>query len=117
MLGGLTPSRVLGANDRIRIGTLGTGERCKVLMRAFKEEPSVRIGRLCGRLWRAADQGLKLCAPEAKDYVDYRDVLDRKDIDAVIIGSPDHWHIPMLHGCHAGRQGCLCGKAHHALRG
>jgi len=96
MLGGLAPSRVLGANDRIRIGTLGTGERCKVLMSHFKDEPGVELVAVSDVYGPRRDQGLKLCVPDAKAYIDYREVLDRKDIDAVIIGSPDHWHIPML---------------------
>ena len=96
MMGGLTPSRVLGANDRIRVGTLGTGERCKVLMRAFKQDPSVDLVACADVYGGRRDQGLKLCPPEAKGYNDYRAVLDRKDIDVVIIGSPDHWHIPMV---------------------
>jgi predicted dehydrogenase len=96
MMGGLTPARALGANDRIRVGTLGTGERCKVLMRAFKEDPSVDLVACADVYGVRRDQGLKLCPPEAKGYNDYRAVLDRKDIDVVIIGSPDHWHIPMV---------------------
>lgn len=96
VFGGLTPAGVLGANDRIRIGTLGTGERCKVLMKAFNEDPSVQIVAVSDVYGPRADQGLKLCVPEARNYVDYRELLDRKDIDAVIIGSPDHWHVPML---------------------
>lgn len=96
VLGGLAPVRVLGANDRIRIGTLGTGKRCQYLMKHFKDEPSVDLVAVCDTYGPRREDGLKLCAPSAKAYVDYREVLDFKDLDAVIIGSPDHWHTPML---------------------
>jgi predicted dehydrogenase len=65
-------------------------------MRNFKEDPSVELVAVSDVYGPRRDQGMKLCVPDAKAYIDYREVLDRKDIDAVIIGSPDHWHIPML---------------------
>jgi predicted dehydrogenase len=94
--GGLMPARVLGANDKIRVGVLGTGERAQYLMSLFKEIPSVELVAVCDVYALRRAEALKIAGPNAQSYVDYREVLDRKDVDAVIIGSPDHWHKQML---------------------
>ena len=44
---------------------------------------------------RGASAAKEKFAPGGKDYLDYREVLGRNDIDAVVIGAPDHWHVPM----------------------
>ncbi|MBI3471048.1 MAG: Gfo/Idh/MocA family oxidoreductase, partial [Candidatus Solibacter usitatus] len=87
--------RVLGANDRIRIGLIGTGGRCMYLAGLTKAMDGTEMAAACDvyeprRLEAAAKMG-----PQCKPAADYRAVLDRADIDAVIIGSPDHWHVPM----------------------
>ena len=52
---------------------------------------------------RLADR-LKEAGPDAVPYRDYRYILDRKDIDALVIGSPDHWHgVQTVHGAEAGK--------------
>ncbi len=95
-LGGLAPSRVLGANDKIRLGILGTGERAQYVASLFKKHPDVEIVAVCDVYALRRAEGLKLGGPSAQAHLDYREVLDRKDVDAVLIGSPDHWHKQML---------------------
>ncbi len=95
-VGGLTPARLLGANERIRMGVLGTGERAQYLMTLFKDAPSTEVVAVCDVYESRREAGLKIAGPDAKAHVDYREVLDRKDVDGVIIGSPDHWHKSML---------------------
>ncbi len=96
MLGGLAPARALGANDRIRIGVLGTGERARYLMSIFRREPSVELAAICDVYVPHLKRAAELAAPKARATNDYRLVLEDKDIDAVIIGAPDHWHKTML---------------------
>jgi len=104
VFGGLAPARVLGANDKVRIGAMGTGERCQYLMRLFKRNPSVDLVAVCDVYGPRRDKALEIAGEDAKSYLDYHELLDRKDIDAVIIGSPDHWHKQMLiDALHAGK--------------
>lgn len=90
----LSYSNVLGANDRIRLGAIGTGGRCRSLMGNAKKNPDVTFTAICDvyspRMGDAVEH-----APDAKQYGDYRALLDDKTVDAVIIGSPDHWHAKM----------------------
>lgn len=96
VLGGLTPARVLGANDKIRVGVLGSGQRAQYLMTLFGQQPDVDIVAVCDVYGPHRDAALKLAAPSATATLDYREVLARKDVDAVVIGAPDHWHKQML---------------------
>jgi predicted dehydrogenase len=65
-------------------------------MQLFNKLPSNEIVAVCDVYEPHRAEALKRAAPGAKAYLDYREVLDRKDIDAVLIGSPDHWHKQML---------------------
>jgi predicted dehydrogenase len=104
VLGGLTPARVLGANDKIRVGVLGSGERAQYLMKLFGRQPEVEIVAVCDVYGPHREEALKLASPSAAGTIDYRQVLDRKDVDAVVIGAPDHWHKQMLvDAVHAGK--------------
>ncbi len=94
--GGLPATRGLGANEKIRVGVLGSGQRAQYLMTLFKKSPEVEIVAVCDVYEPHREKALSILGPEAKGYLDYREVLDRKDLDAVIIGSPDHWHKLML---------------------
>ena len=95
-LGGLAPARVLGANDRIRVGVLGSGHRAQYLASIFVKQPSVEIVTVCDVYGPNRRAGLKIAGAKAIGAADYRTVLERKDIDAVVIGAPDHWHKQML---------------------
>jgi len=91
----LSQRRVLGANERIRIGGIGLGGRCRYLLNLARQEPGVEIVALCDVYEPRLEEARAKIAPTAELYVDYRRLLERNDVDAVIIGSPDHWHVPM----------------------
>src|SRR6476646_2300434 len=85
----LSQSRVLGANNRIRIGAIGTGHRCRYLLQVVNKVGDAYLPNM--------DEAKEKSAPRAYTYADDRKLLDRKDLDAVVIGAPDHWHVHMLH--------------------
>lgn len=87
--------RILGANDRIRIGVIGTGGRGQLLMGLFKQCPEAEMVAVCDVYEPRRTQAKEKYAPAAKEYGDYRRVLEQKDIDAVVIAPPDHWHTLM----------------------
>jgi predicted dehydrogenase len=96
LLAAVSASRVLGANDRIRLGAIGVGGRgASDLGIAAKAENTEVMAVADVYAPRLAEIKAKF-APNGQGYKDYRELLDRKDIDAVIIGSPDHWHVPMI---------------------
>ena len=93
-----TRGRILGANDRINTAVIGLGGRGSYLLRMALhragEKNDVAVVALCdvyqARLSRAAQK-----ATDAKQYTHHQELLDRKDIDAVMIATPDHWHAPI----------------------
>jgi predicted dehydrogenase len=89
----LAASRVLGANDRLRIGFIGCGGQGTSHMnavRGIKDSENVEIAAVCDVFDHRAERAAALTG--AKSYRDYRRVFDNKDIDAVLIATPDHWH-------------------------
>jgi hypothetical protein len=96
--------KTAGANDAIVLGFIGVGGMGTGLLRIFKGFSDVRVAAVCdvyephGLRAREAADG----APEL--YADFRRVLDRKDIDAVVVATPDHWHaIVSILACQAGK--------------
>jgi predicted dehydrogenase len=97
----LRPERIWGANDRLRVAMLGAGRR-GLLGEAllFAKESNVDIAVVCDP-WRqrreAAGARIQNTLGTTPEFaVHYEDVLARKDIDAVIIGTPDHQHCTQL---------------------
>ena len=88
--------RILGANDRIRIGAIGTGQRGQTLLGLLNRIGSNEIVALCDVYKPHLATTRAAHAPNAQEYVDHRELLDRKDVDAVVIATPDHWHVPIL---------------------
>lgn len=96
--------RAAAANDTLNIGCIGTGGRCRHLMGALVKVPNVRIAAVCDIYEPNLEMSRKLADPKALAFKNYRELLDRKDIDAVLIASPDHWHVPMtVDACAAGK--------------
>jgi predicted dehydrogenase len=86
--------RVLGANDKINVGFIGVGGRGGYLAGEFaeiaEETGACKVVAVCD-VWqkRVTEEKEK---HHCDGYLDYREVLNRKDIDAVVIATPDHWH-------------------------
>jgi len=108
-LGGVTafhvfPARVLGQDgqpapsDTIVLGNIGVGGRGSAFVRPGM---TAAVCDVDANHLKAADERMQ---GKAALYKDYRDLLDRKDIDAVTIGTPDHWHgLMTIHACEAGK--------------
>lgn len=102
--GGLAPARALGANDRIRMAQIGCGERGNYDMSLFRTHPDVEVVAVCDVYEPRRLKERKVAGPQAQAYLDYRQILDRKDVDAVLITTPDHWHKQVLiDALHAGK--------------
>jgi predicted dehydrogenase len=86
----------IAANDTIVLGIIGSGRRGRRLMESFLKQPNVAFAAVCDVYEDYRNQGLKIAGEGAKGYLDHRELLDRKDIDAVVIATPDHWHHPQL---------------------
>ncbi len=106
--------RTLGANDRITIGCIGAGGQGTGDTAACCSAGNVVCVALCDiaefRIQRAMAQVAKTMESKGQTgvkidtYDDYRRLLDRKDIDGVIIATPDHWHArPFIAACEAGK--------------
>ncbi len=87
----LSYSRVFGANDRVQLGLVGCGERGRSDMGNFIKAGNVDVAALCDIYAPHIDQA-KQNAPNAKSFSDHRKLLEVKELDAVLIGVPDHWH-------------------------
>ena len=100
-------ARVLGANDEIRIATIGVGGQGSYHTEVFSKIPGVRYVAVCdpdqnhvnARVKFFADKGLKV-----DGYTDVRKLLERKDIDAITSATPNHWHaLVTIWACQAGK--------------
>lgn len=97
----------IGANDKINVGVIGVNGMGWSDLTSFMKIPEVNVVGLCDvddnvlnyRKYELAKNGI-----QTKTYADYRKLLDNKDIDVVIIGTPDHWHcLQMVEACEAGK--------------
>lgn len=96
-LEGISKSVRNGApSDKIRVGLVGANSQGWSDLASMLKNPDVDCVAICdvdrNVLNRIADAVVKLNRPMPKLYVDYRKMLENKDIDTVIIGTPDHWH-------------------------
>jgi predicted dehydrogenase len=91
----ISPPSVLGANDRIRFGLIGSGARGQDVLKEALKQPNTECIAIADVYSRRRDEA-KAIAPGAELYDDPRRLLDRKDIDAVIIATPLHLHAQHL---------------------
>ena len=100
----------LWPSDRINVGAIGVNGMGFADLTAALKQPGVNVVALCDvdknvldkRMKNLAD--MKIDTSRIKTYTDYRKLLEQKDIDVVIIGTPDHWHaLIMIEACMAGK--------------
>jgi predicted dehydrogenase len=105
VLAGFTATaRGFAANETLNIGCIGTGGRCQALMRALAEVSGARIVAVCDVWDNHLAAGKKLADANASTTKSHHELLARKDVDAVIIGTPDHQHVPItIDACAAGK--------------
>ena len=101
----LSQSRILGANDRIGIALIGCGVRGPQVAGLVQKAPGVEYRVMCDVYDdRAKQAGQRLTGGKAEMAHDFRKVLERKDIDAVHVATPEHWHAAILVlACQAGK--------------
>jgi predicted dehydrogenase len=97
-------ARVLGANDRVRLGIIGSGSRGRYLMRAANKCGGIQWVAVCDAWDQRQAEGEEAAGMSVAKYGDYRRVLERNDIDGVIIATFDHLHAPIAaEACRAGK--------------
>ena len=93
------------ANETLRIGCIGTGGRMRgALMPAAKKVAGAQLVAVCDVWDRALEEGRAAAHEGATTTKDHHAILERKDVDAVIIATSDHWHVPItIDACAAGK--------------
>ncbi|MBK9165873.1 MAG: Gfo/Idh/MocA family oxidoreductase [Bryobacterales bacterium] len=96
--------RILGANDRVQVGFIGFGLIGARHVHDFKNQRDADLAAMSDVYQPRLEQGAAACGPGAKAYRDFRHLLDNKDLQAVVVSTPDHWHALMtIMACAAGK--------------
>jgi predicted dehydrogenase len=111
------PARALGGDagrpppsKRITLGFIGVGRHGLALLPRFRQEPDVQVLAVCDVDRTRRDNAKRLVGADCAAYNDHRELLARRDIDAVVIATPDHWHaIQAIDACRA-KKDVFCEK-------
>ncbi len=102
MAGPLT-RRAFGANERVRVGVIGTGRQGISNMKAFQHH-GAEIVAVCDVYGPNLEKGKAVAGSGVRAYGDFRRLLEDKDVDVVVNATPDHWHaLPTVMACQAGK--------------
>ncbi|MBM3787565.1 MAG: Gfo/Idh/MocA family oxidoreductase, partial [Acidobacteria bacterium] len=97
-------TRVAGANDRIQVGFIGYGLIGAQHVHDFKNQKDVDMAAMSDTYQPRLEEGVRACGAGAKAYPDFRRLLDDKEIQAVVVSTPDHWHaLHTILACAAGK--------------
>ena len=100
----LSARRIIGANERVVLGLIGCGGRGMDVAKLMRQAPGVEYGAVCDVYQSNAGAAKEWAGPTARAYQDFRKLLEQKDLDAVHIATPDHWHaIITILACQAGK--------------
>src|SRR5213595_1137900 len=100
----LSASRVAAASERIRLGFIGLGNRGDQVLDAFLKHPDAEVVALCDLYQPYLDFAAQKVGGQPRQFKDYRKLFELKDVDAVAINTPGHWHaLIMIHACEAGK--------------
>lgn len=97
-------TEAVAANDKIGVAVIGCGGMGRSDLTDFQKQPEVEIRALCDVFRPNAETAAKMLTGKADIYNDYRRILERKDVDAVVVATPDHWHpLIAIQACEAGK--------------
>src|SRR5947209_18830936 len=97
-------SKIQGANERVRLGYIGVGNRGDQVHDAFLETGGNETAAVCDLREDYMDFAIKKSRATPKKYKEYHDLLADKGVGAVVIATPDHWHaLMMIDACNAGK--------------
>jgi predicted dehydrogenase len=96
LAGGAVLTAHAAACGQIRVGVIGSGGRGRLVTGLFRRDPAVQIAAICDVYEPNLEAGLTEAGGQAKLYRNYKQLLDDKSIDVVIIATPEHWHHRML---------------------
>ncbi|MCI0423167.1 MAG: Gfo/Idh/MocA family oxidoreductase, partial [Acidobacteria bacterium] len=104
----LSYSRILGANERIQIGYVGVGNHGDALHDAFLEHGDCQTVAVCDLrddyMNFAVEKSIRKSGSSPKKYQEYQKLVEDKEVDAVVIATPDHWHALMfIDACRSGK--------------
>lgn len=102
--GALTQQARAAANDRIGIGVIGCGGMGSMDLADFQKQPEAEIVAVCDVYDTNLEKAHALTGGKARKYTDFRKVLDDREVDVVVIATPDHWHpLITVSACNAGK--------------
>ena len=97
-------ARALGANDRVKLGFIGVGNRGDQVLDGFLKHRDAEVVAICDLYQPYLDFASKKIGTNPRQFKDYKALLDLRDVDAVVICTPDHWHaLQTIHACQAGK--------------
>ena len=88
-------SRILGANNRLNLGIIGLGRRGTTVAGGFTKDNRVRITALCDVYGQQSAKFQQRIPGDSAFFPRYQDLISRKDVDAVLIATPDHLHVQL----------------------
>jgi predicted dehydrogenase len=96
--------RAIGANDRVNVGLIGCGGRGRYVAGFMREAPGAEFTAVCDVYAQNAARAREWAGTGARQFSDFRKLLELKDIDAVLVATPDHWHASIaVLACEAGK--------------
>jgi predicted dehydrogenase len=108
LLGTTLPLFAMGANDKVNVGVIGVGSRGKYHVTQYSSLPDSRVAAVCDVDTAQTERGVQIAeknqGTKPKIYQDLRKLYQDKDIDAVSIATPNHWHaLASIWACQAGK--------------
>ena len=97
-------SSTVSPSDKVTVGFIGTGRMGQSNLTTFLKHPEVEVAAVCDVYGTNLDAAVKIAGSKAKALKDFRRVLEMKEINAVVVSSPDHWHpLHTILACQAGK--------------
>ena len=97
---GALAAHAVPPSDQVTLGVIGSGSRGTFVMGVFQKDPALRVAAICDvyepNLENAASVASKVPGTQPKQYRNYKELLADKDVQAVLIATPEHWHYQMV---------------------